>query len=449
MSDVCEVAQARTTLNELNFDVSPAESVDQITALEELKAACAAAQARAVMNLNSTRRQEHRDLGIPASKVGAGIASEIGLAARVSPNRGSRILGFARSLVQEMPHTMAALESGLLSEWRATILVKETAYLAMEDRVAIDAELCAHPAALHGVGDKALEARAKALAYQRDPHAVVERAANAPKDRRVTSRPAPDCMASVNALLPVAQGVGVIAALRQAADFHKGTGDVRSRDQIMADVLFERVTGRVAADGPVIRVNLVMPDTALLGNTDEPAYIEDYGPIPAEVARQMVATAAAAETGVELRKLYAKPKSGALVAMESVSRLFPKALAALIRLRDLTCRTAYCDAPIRHIDHIAPHAHGGRTTEVNGQGLCEQCNHAKQAPGWRSDAKHSAGERHWVLTTTPTGHQHRSTAPSTYRKRNQPHHASPIEDRLIAGVGGRIDLLQTATAHAA
>lgn len=353
------------------------------------------------------------------------------MAARVSPSRGSRILGFSRSLVDEMPHTMAALESGLLSEWRATILVKETAYLSIEDRIAIDAELCANPAALHGVGDRALEARAKALAYQRDPHAVVDRAAKASKDRRVTSRPAPDCMASVNALLPVAQGVGVIAALRQAADFHRSTGDSRSRDQIMADVLFERVTGRTTADGPAIRVNLVMPDTALLGNTDEPAYIENYGPVPAEIARQLVSTAAGTEAGLELRKLYAKPRSGALVAMESVSRIFPKALAALIRLRDQTCRTAYCDAPIRHIDHAVPHARGGATSEINGQGTCEDCNYAKQAPGWTSEPVSSPGGRHAVVTTTPTGHRHRSTAPPTHRRRRS-RRVSPIEERLTA-----------------
>lgn len=449
MSDVCEVAQVRTTLKAINFDVSPSDSVDQITALEELKAACAAAQARAVMNLNSKRREEHRTQGLPAKKIGAGVASEIGLAARVSPHRGSRILGFSRSLVDEMPHTMAALESGLLSEWRATILVKETAYLAVEDRIAIDAELCANPATLHGVGDKALEARAKALAYQRDPHAVVERAAKAPKNRRVTSRPAPDCMASVNALLPVAQGVGVIAALRRAADFHRGTGDARSRDQIMADVLFERVTGRATADGPAIRVNLVMPDTALLGSTDEPAYIENYGPIPAEVARQLVATAAGAEAGLELRKLYAKPKTGALVAMESVSRFFPKALVAMIRLRDQTCRTAYCDAPIRHIDHVAPHARGGATTEVNGQGMCEDCNHAKQAPGWKSEPVHAPGGRHTVVTTTPTGHRHRSSAPPVFRKRMQSRRSSPIEDRLISSIDERADTMRTPTVTAA
>ena len=50
-------------------------------------------------------------------------------------------------------------------------------------------------------------------------------------------------MTYVTALLPVAQGVGVYAALRRAADT---TFDDRSRGQVMADTLVERVTGRPA-----------------------------------------------------------------------------------------------------------------------------------------------------------------------------------------------------------
>lgn len=405
-----EVSLLRTQLHELDFDVSPTESVDQLTALEQLKASCAAAQANVVMNLNAKRREEHRAQGLPAGKVGLGVASEIGLAARVSPNRGSRMLGFARALVDEMPHTMAALRSGLLSEWRATILVKETAYLDLADRQAIDAELCGDPATLHGIGDRKLEARAKALAYERDPHAVVARSGKAKKDRRVTSRPAPDCMASVSALLPVAHGVGVIAALRRAADLRTAEGDGRSRDQIMADVLFERVTGCDAIDGPPITVNLVLSDTSLLGRSNSAAHIQDYGPIPAEIARQLIATAAGGNSELSLRRLYARPATGALVAMESVARIFPAALALLIRLRDKTCRTPFCDAPIRHIDHVEPHARGGATTAENGQGLCESCNHAKQAPGWRCEGTSAQGERHSVSVTTPTGHRHTSVA---------------------------------------
>lgn len=411
MIDVREVSRLRTLLQELDFDVSPTESVDQLTALEELKASCAAAQAGAVMNLDVKRRAEHRAQGLPENKIGMGVASEVGLAARVSPSRGSRMLGFARALVDEMPHTMAALRSGLLSEWRATILVRETAYLDLADRQAIDAELCRDPAALHGIGDKKLEARAKALAYELDPHAVVARVGKAEKDRRVTSRPAPDCMASVTALLPVTKGVGVIAALRRAADLHTAEGDGRSRDQIMADVLFERVTGCAAVDGPPITVNLVLSDSALMGKTNGAAHVQGYGPIPAEIARQLIATAAGRDTELALRRLYARPSTGALVAMESVARKFPKALGLLIQLRDQTCRTPFCDAPIRHIDHVEPHARGGPTTGENGQGLCEPCNYAKQAPGWHSESTSSGGNRHSVIVTTPTGHRHTSLAP--------------------------------------
>ena len=50
-------------------------------------------------------------------------------------------------------------------------------------------------------------------------------------------------MTYVTALLPVAQGVGVYAALKRAADT---TFDDRSRGQVMADTLVERVTGRPA-----------------------------------------------------------------------------------------------------------------------------------------------------------------------------------------------------------
>ena len=415
MLDTKEIDDARECLRNLEFDLSAAGSVDQITALEDLKSACAAAQARATMNLDSKRREQHREQGLPATKVGAGTASEVGLARRVSPHRGGRYLGFARALVDEMPHTMAALESGHLSEWRATILVRETAYLDVADRVAIDAEICATPDNLRALGDKELTARAKALAYQRDPHAVVARAAKASKDRRVTSRPAPDSMAMVSALLPVAQGVGVIAALRRAADLHQGDPDGRSRDQIMADVLFERVTGRAAADGPPITINLVISDAALLGDADDTAHVDGYGPIPAGIARQLVVAADDRDTKLAIRRLYTKPATGALVAMESVARIFPKALALLIRLRDQICRTPYCDAPVRHIDHVVPHSNAGPTSSENGQGLCEDCNYAKQAPGWHFATHQSKTQRHAVTTTTPTGHRHTSLAPELPR----------------------------------
>ena len=67
--------------------------------------------------------------------------------------------------------------------------------------------------------------------------------------------------------------------------------------------------------------------------------------------------------------------------MDSRRRLFPAGAQRFLIARDQLCRTPWCDAPIRHIDHIEPHARGGATTIDNGQGLCAACNLPKQAPG--------------------------------------------------------------------
>ncbi|SON62811.1 hypothetical protein MSIMFI_04340 [Mycobacterium simulans] len=56
----------------------------------------------------------------------------------------------------------------------------------------------------------------------------------------------PDTMTWISALLPVAQGVGVVAAWRRAADT---TFDDRSRGQVMADNLVDLVWGRLRPGG--------------------------------------------------------------------------------------------------------------------------------------------------------------------------------------------------------
>jgi hypothetical protein len=151
---------------------------------------------------------------------------------------------------------------------------------------------------------------------------VVDSATKAVGERTVTIRPAPDTMTYVTALLPVAQGVAVYAALTRSADT---TFDDRSRGQVMADTLVERVTGR-PADQPIpISVNMAISDETLLAGDTEHAHLQGYGPIPAEIARRMVHDAASVAT---IRRLYTHPRTGALVAMESRSRCFPKGLAA-------------------------------------------------------------------------------------------------------------------------
>lgn len=396
-----------TRLAQVNPDADEAALHRRIEELERAKSAAAAGQARCAALLDAKRRADESAAGVPRAKRGRGVASEIALARHDSPTRGSRHLGFAKALVYEMPHTLAALESGVLSEWRATLIVRESACLTVEDRRALDAEMCGDVAKLDGLGDRRIEAEAKTIAYRLDPQAVVDRAAKAAEDRNVWIRPAPDCMARLTVLLPVQKGVGVYAALKRTADT---TFDGRTRGQVMADTVVERVTGRPAEVPEPVAVNLSLSDQTLLADDDSPAVIDGYGPVPAPVARNLVRGAVADERSrATLRRLYRHPESGALVAMESRSRLFPKGLAAFIGLRDQACRTPYCDAPVRHRDHARPHAAGGPTSALNGLGECERCNYVKESPGWSVTTADENGV-HTAEFVTPTGARYRSTA---------------------------------------
>ena len=131
--------------------------------------------------------------------------------------------------------------------------------------------------------------------------------------------------------------------------------------------------------------------------------------------------ASEAATGMSIRRLYATP-TGALVAMESTARTAPAGLARFIRARDShTCRTPYCSAPIRHIDHVHPHHAGGPTRADNLQGLCQWCNQTKEAPGWRA-ITHTDGT---LTLTTPTGTRHTTIPPPL------PHESPPPTSRVI------------------
>lgn len=168
---------------------------------------------------------------------------------------------------------------------------------------------------------------------------------------------------------------------------------------------------------PRLDVGVVITDSALFDREDESecAVLEGYGSIPAHIITDTLlgqppgkiidrpdrtsegtaghtGTAATGppDAGMEFdeqaaavfRQLYRRPRTGDLVAMESRARTFPVGLGRLIRWRDVTCRTPWCNAVIRQIDHIEPHHRGGPTSLENGQGLCVRCNLAKELGLW-------------------------------------------------------------------
>ena len=171
----------------------------------------------------------------------------------------------------------------------------------------------------------------------------------------------------------------------------------------------ERVTGQATADAVPVEVNVVMTDETLLAGGAAAAHLDGYGPIPAGVARRLALDGDAPRW---LRRLFIAPHTGELIAMHTRRRTFTPAQRRFLRMRDQTCRTPWCDAPIRHADHVVPADSSGPTTVTNGQGCCQACNHAKQAIGWRSTATPPGRTGpHRVEVTTPTGHRYASHAP--------------------------------------
>ncbi len=395
---------------------SGAELIDLVAALERLRAAASAALARTGVAFDVQHRTEQREAGMPARRLGLGVADQLALARRVSPAQGARDLGRAKTLCSDLRHTLAALAHGQLNELQAHRIVEITSVLEVEDRVLADLELAGGGAAaerLASLSTRAVEAETRRLAYRLDPETFVKARVKAESERRVTVRPAPDGMEYVSGLVGMRAGIACYKALKQDAEAKRAAGDPRSLNQIQADTFVERLTGQSVATTPV-EVTLILTPETLLGD-DEPAETE-HGPIPAEEARSWLLDWLAGiddDAAVAFRRAMVHPVTRDLTHLDTRSRDFTPTMRRAIGLRDRYCSTPGCGAPLRHIDHTIPVADGGETTVGNGRGTCERCNYAKEAPGWRvrvlDDA--SPGGGRVVEITTPTGHTYRSQPP--------------------------------------
>jgi hypothetical protein len=386
---------------------SDAERIDTIAILEKLKNAFAAAQGRVAHDFEESQRRAQREAGVPASRVGAGIAAQVALARHESPQVASTFLGLHRILATEMPHTARALSDGTITEYAATLLARETACLAVEHRRTID-ELVVGSGRAAEVSRKQLVAEAHQMAARLDSAGVAERQAMAEKDRRVTVRPAPDLMTYVTALVPMKDGVAIYAALKKAADTAVASGDGRTRGQIMADTTVELLTGRSVDTPPPVALRLVMTERTLLRGDAEPAVLPGYGVLPAPSARALVRQATS-RSALWVTRLYTAPGTGQLMAVDSRRRKAPKGTASFVIDRDQLCRTPWCGAPLRHVDHVEGFAATGGSAVDDLQGLCEACNQAKEAVGW--SCRPLAGPDGTVEITTPTGHRYLSRPP--------------------------------------
>ncbi|PRY60147.1 uncharacterized protein DUF222 [Knoellia remsis] len=414
--------------------VTEADRVAAVAALEELKGAAAAAQVR----LTAAAVEDREALGEDSRSVRADLA----LARRCSPTLMDQHVGVAKALVSEMPHTLAALTAGEIGEYRARIMVRETACLSSEDRSEVDRLLADR---LGSLGDRALTAAAQRAGAALDAASLAERNRRAVASRRVTLRPAPDGMAWLSILGPMVDAVGAYAALTAAESRRRvldpslsgaeweaaadaARADTRGKGAWMADTALELLSGRASGQVQPVEVGLVMTDRTMLPAAfggvvpeDDVAHVPGWGPVPGAQARAHVEDCldrtgvdADDEAGVWLRRLFTDPTGHDLVALDSRRRLFDGGLRMFLQLRDPVCRVPWCDAPAVHADHVEPVHAGGTTSAANGGGACARHNLVKEHDGWHvqvtATGLDGAGP-HTLRITTPTRRTYEATAP--------------------------------------
>lgn len=397
---------------------SAQEALAVVAGIEQLRAGIAALDASWQVTTENRIRESDAAREVRLQDQGRAAANEVALARRISPSSSSMSLASARRLVAQMPSTYQQLAEGRLPERNVQAITRALDNAAPETCAVIDQWIEEDPTRLDGLGTRRTTQLVREMAQALDPGDSRARAERAARKRNVTMEPLGDGMARISATLRALDACAVMKHLATAAGAQRAAGARDSFGALQADHLVACIAGGPAAPDPApltptapapgarLDVGVVITDRALLGCTDEAehARIEGYGPVPAHIITDTLlgkppgAIAPRVHDGplVErsgadhsdsaaasvFRRLYTHPVAGELVAMESSARAFPVGLARMIRWRDQTCRTPWCNAQIRHLDHIDPHAHGGATSYANGQGLCARCNYLKEHGQW-------------------------------------------------------------------
>jgi len=429
-------APARTAVLSREQVVSGLEGVRRRRAEVDADEAWFISQGEAVAQAETARipTSEGREREMPLR----GMAAEIAAVLRRSDHGMRDRMHDATVLVDEFAATFEALRGDRIDRIHARLI--QDAGTRITDP---DARARFEQAALV-VCEQDIPGRAKPivlmLAQKLNPVPLEERHKEAAAGRRVWVRDLDEGMAEIAALLPAELAYAIRDRLNQHAreitDAHRTAAakaaaaaaaaaaargsdagadatsatdvlatDRRTMDQIRADVLTDLLltgtatgpteTGAIAEGAPIVaQVQIVIPANTLIGVGSEPAELDGYGPIDADTARRLAATADVWE------RLFTSPTTG---AVEQVLTYRPsREMRRRLDARDEHCRFLGCRRPARHcdLDHTHDAALGGPTCVSNLANLCPGRHHpVKHGTAW-SVVQKADGILEW---TSPTG----------------------------------------------
>ncbi|NQX17490.1 HNH endonuclease signature motif containing protein [Rathayibacter sp. VKM Ac-2857] len=347
-------------------------------------------------------RSETRDL------VERSIRAELAVAYGESEQEVSRRLETAQLLMEHLPLTRALLRDGRIL-WkvgeaicRTASSLPETSRAALDERAA-DAALTMTTTQLR----RALGRWREELHEQ----PLAQRHARAKEDRAVWVTPDIDGMATLCLYGPAPTVMGAHDRLRRIARTLRDEGDPRTLQQLSADAAIDLLCdGDIAgttsnADHrpdptfvPGIRaeVRLTLAASTAVGLDDAPAELDGYGPVPAEIARELIRTAAS------FTRVLTDPDTGAVVSVGRTWRVPPPQMRLHLQLRDQTCRFPDCtrSASTSEADHTLEWRNGGETSLENLVSLCTSHHHVRHGDQWSYKRIDDHGTLEW---TSPTG----------------------------------------------
>jgi hypothetical protein len=323
-----------------------------------------------------------RFAGLRPSERGEGLskyaADEIGLAAKWTTRYASSRLELAYALTERLPGTLKALERGDLDIRRAQALASVTAPVpvwvarAVEDAVLPEAT---------GQNISELSRAARKQVAVLDPDGAAARHKERKKERRVEVHPEDDGMAELSATLTAPEAEQIYHTLDVYAKACKTPGDTRTADQRRADALCDLIVDprhHTTTNGKGgVQVNVTVPASTLMGLDDQPADLAGYGPIPADLARELAAEGT-------WRRLLTDPLSGTLLDFGRTTYRPPAGLADFVRARDQRCVFPGCSRAAKYcdLDHNDCYPHG-TTSACNLACVCKRHHKLKHETDWQ------------------------------------------------------------------
>ncbi len=319
--------------------------------------------------------------------------------------RLARALGLARRL----PRVMAAWVAGRIDERRADLIVCGTGHL--DDHVARGVvDLVVDEAPRLTTGE--LRARLRELCVIADPDDAARRYHQAVDERRVVTEATVAGTADLVGLdLPPHEVAAAMRYVQRVAQSLKRAGDPRSMNQLRADVLTALLQGRTpggaaAPGGAGGLVELRVDLTTLAALDDHPGHVGGYGPVVADVARQVADT----HHDAEWRFVVCHPDSGQPIHVGTTRRRPTAHQRRQIQARAPRCVFPGCRHPAGdcHLDHQAEWARTPITCTGCTNPLCPGDHRIRHLPGWmyqlRPDGDH--------LWTTRLGHHYTTSGRS-------------------------------------